>query len=179
MPLARTQDLPASLAVGWAALSTALSVLVAAPIDAQEGNRPEPVRVTFEGTGIEEVVAFFADYAGRSIVLGSGVSGTVTAEIERQPWDVALQAILSAQGLYGRELSNGIVLVESPGTPAEASKTVTTRVFRLSFVTAAELQPAVQSMLSEAGSVSVLASINALVVTDATDVLERVARLLR
>ena len=138
-----------------------------------------PVTVAFDGTDIHDVVAFFADYAERSIVLGSGVSGGVTADIQRQPWDVALQAILLGQGLYARELESGIILVESPGTTAETPRTTATRVFRLSNTPAAELQPVVQSMLSENGTASVLPSINALVVTDAPDVLDRVAALLR
>jgi type II secretory pathway component GspD/PulD (secretin) len=138
-----------------------------------------PVTVTFESTSIRDVIAFFADYADRSIVLGGGVAGTVTAEIQRQPWDVALQAILRAQGLYAQELESGIILVQDPGTMAEAPPPVTTRVFRLSYTPAAELQPVVQAMLSEVGTASVLTSINALVVTDAPDVLDRVAALLR
>ena len=136
------------------------------------------VTVSFEGTSMQDVVAFFADFAGRSIVLGA-VGGVVTAEIQSQPWDLALQAILLSQGLYARELESGIILVEDPGTRAEAPGPVATRVFRLSYTPAAELQPVVQSMLSENGTASVLSSINALVVTDAPDVLDRVAALLR
>ena len=161
-------------------LTAALLAGSAGPGFAQQ---PSPVRapvtVSFEGTSIQDVVGFFADYADRSIVLGSGVTETVTAEIQCQPWDVALQAILAAQGLYARELESGIILVENPGVSAEAPPPVVTRVFRLSYVPAAELQPVVQSMLSETGSASVLPSLNALVVTDAPDVLDRVAALLR
>jgi type II secretory pathway component GspD/PulD (secretin) len=125
------------------------------------------------------VVAFFADYADRSIVLGTGVTGTVTAEIQRQRWDLALEAILRAHGLYARELESGIILVENPGATAETPPAVATRVFRLNYTPAAEMQAVVQSMLSEGGTASVLPSINALVVTDAPDVLDRVAALLR
>jgi type II secretory pathway component GspD/PulD (secretin) len=138
-----------------------------------------PVTVTFEEASIRDVVAFFAAHAQRSIVLGNGVTGTVSAEIQRQPWDLALDAILRAQGLYARELESGIILVENPGTTVEAPKAVATRVFRLSYTPAAEMQPVVQSMLSESGTASVLPSINALVVTDAPDVLDRIAALLR
>jgi type II secretory pathway component GspD/PulD (secretin) len=49
----------------------------------------------------------------------------------------------------------------------------------MSYTPAAEMQPVVQSMLSESGTVSVIASTNSLVVTDSPDVLDRVAALLR
>lgn len=137
-----------------------------------------PVSVTFEETALRDVVRFFAAYADRSIVVGRGVEGVVSADIQRQRWDVALAAVLESQGLRGRELESGIILVESPGAVADVSSPVSTRVFRLSYVQAAELQPAVQTMLSERGSVAVLPGLNALVVTDAADVLVRVAGLL-
>jgi type II secretory pathway component GspD/PulD (secretin) len=155
------------------------TLVLGSPEPARAQTPLAPVTVSFEATSIRDVVAFFADYADRSIVLGSGVTGTVSAEIQRQPWDLALDAILRAQGLYARELESGIILVQNPGTIAEAPPLLTTRVFRLSYTPAAELQPVVQSMLSEVGSASVLTSINALVVTDAPDVLDRVAALLR
>jgi type II secretory pathway component GspD/PulD (secretin) len=151
----------------------------AASVSAQQAPTLTPVTVTFEGTSIQDVVAFFADYADRSIVLGTDVTGTVTAEIQRQRWDLALEAILRSQGLYARELESGIILVENPGARIEEPQAVATRVFRLSYTPAAEMQAVVQSMLSEGGTASVLPSINALVVTDSPDVLDRVAALLR
>jgi type II secretory pathway component GspD/PulD (secretin) len=173
--MTRTRALSTLVAPGL--LASALVLGSPEPAGAQ--TRLAPVTVSFDATSIRDVAAFFADYADRSIVLGSGVAGTVTAEIQRQPWDLALDAILRAQGLYARELESGIILVQSPGVIAEAPPPVSTRVFRLSYTPAAELQPVVQSMLSEVGTASVLTSINALVVTDAPDVLDRVAALLR
>ena len=172
MPTIHLRTLPAAALVALATLGSPLSGQIRSPA-------PAPVTVSFEGTSIGDVAAFFADYADRSIVLGSGVEGTVTAEIHRQPWDVALEAVLRAQGLVARELESGIILVESPEVRVESPRPVATRVFRLSYTPAAELQPVVQSMLSETGTASVLPSINALVVTDDPDVLERVAALLR
>jgi type II secretory pathway component GspD/PulD (secretin) len=160
-------------------LALGVAGVPAARVSAQQASPLTPVTVTFEGTSIQDVVAFFADYADRSIVLGTGVTGTVTAEIQRQRWDLALEAILRAQGLYARELESGIILVENPGATAETPQAVATRVFRLNYTPAAEMQAVVQSMLSEGGTASVLPSINALVVTDAPDVLDRVAALLR
>ncbi|MBW3534512.1 MAG: hypothetical protein KY453_04750 [Gemmatimonadetes bacterium] len=158
------------------ALAAAAPPSAAAQQDA--GPALAPVSVTFEETALRDVVRFFAAYAGRSIVVGRGVEGVVSADIQRQPWDVALAAILDSQGLTGREMESGIILVESPDAVTGATEPVVTRVFRLSYVQAAELQPAVQTLLSERGAVAVLPGINALVVTDAPEVIGRVGALL-
>ena len=44
---------------------------------------------------------------------GVWTGGTVTAEIKDQPWDVALKAILEAQGLAANEETSGIITVDS------------------------------------------------------------------
>jgi type II secretory pathway component GspD/PulD (secretin) len=175
--MTRTPATPALVA--FALLVVGLAGAPAAELAAQQQPQPALVTVSFEGSSIQDVVAFFADYADRSIVLGADVTGTVTAEIQRQRWDLALEAILRSQGLYARELESGIILVENPGARIEEPQAVATRVFRLSYTPAAEMQAVVQSMLSEGGTASVLPSINALVVTDSPDVLDRVAALLR
>ena len=136
-----------------------------------------PVSVSFQGADVRDVVRFFATYAGRSMVVGQGVEGTVTADIDGQPWDVALDAILQAQGLVARELPSGIVLVEAPAAATAAPEPLVTRAFRLSYARASEVQGAVQTMLSPDGAVSVLASTNTLVVTDRASVVRRVGEL--
>lgn len=150
-------------------------ITVPAPAVVQQAAR---VSVSFAGTAMHDVLAFFAQYAGRSIVAGSGVAGVVSAEIHDQRWDLALDALLTAHGLSARELESGIILVEGAGATAAAPGRLVTRTFRLNFVPAQELQAVVQSMLSPRGSVAVLASVNALVVTDEERVLGQVARIL-
>lgn len=160
----------------------ALAVAVPASTAAQEavpGSTLPRVSVTFEESDVRQVARFFAAFADRSIVVGQGVEGTVTATIENQPWDEALAAILTAQGLRARELESGILVVEDPSAAnADAVAALVTRVFRLSYVEAEELQPAVAGMLTERGSVSVVPALNALVVTDVPAVLGAVAGLL-
>ena len=160
-------------------LGVALLLIVAAlPPRALEAQQLAPVSVSFENTQMKDVLSFFADYAGRSIVAGVGVGGSVTAKIDRQPWDAALSAILNAHGLVGRELASGIIVVEDPKSVVDASAPLVTRVFRLNYVPAAELQAVVASVLSKRGTVSPLPAMNALVVTDEPRVIEKVAALL-
>lgn len=168
MPHARVRLAAALLLVGGLALAPR-------PTAAQQ---LAPVSVSFEGSRMTDVLAFFAEYAGRSIVSGVGVEGIVTAKIERQPWDTALQAILDAHGFVGRETATGIIVVEDPKSTVDAPVPLVTRVFRLNYSPAAELQPVVAGVLSKRGSVSAVPSMNALVVTDEPRVLERVGALL-
>jgi type II secretory pathway component GspD/PulD (secretin) len=125
-----------------------------------------------------ETIAFFARYSGRSIVAGTGVTGTVTAAIVAQPWDVALDALLAANGLTARELESGIILVEGAGATAPIPGRLVSRIFRLAYQPAAEIEPVVRSMLSPRGTVAAVGSVNALVVTDEERVLRQVAAIL-
>ena len=54
------------------------------------------ITVTYQDADIRDVIAAFAAFSGRTIVVGKDVQGTVTAEIKNQPWDVALRAILQS-----------------------------------------------------------------------------------
>ena len=137
------------------------------------------ITVTFTNTNIRDVLFTFAEFSDRSIVPGSGVSGTVNAEIRNQPWDVALQAILESHGLAAQEAASGIIRVDELAalTEREAVEQLATRSFRVNFGNAQEMQGSVESLLSDRGRVSVSQSTNSLVVTDVPRVLEAVEEL--
>jgi type IV pilus assembly protein PilQ len=138
------------------------------------------ISVTFVDTPIREVLFTFAEVSGRSIVPGSGVTGTVSAEIRDQPWDIALQAILEMHGLAAQEQVSGIIRVDrlQDITQRVDVEPVQTRVFRINFAPAAEISPAVESLLSTRGQVQASRGTNTLVVTDVPGVLEQVASLI-
>ena len=80
---------------------------------ARQSTQPR-ITVTYQDADIRDVIAAFATFAGRTIVTGRDVTGTVTAEIRNQPWDVALRAILQGQGLAATEDPvSGIITVDS------------------------------------------------------------------
>jgi type II secretory pathway component GspD/PulD (secretin) len=139
------------------------------------------VSVTWEAAPLWEVLQAFAAFSGASIVAGAGVDGFVTADINDQPWDIALEAILSSLGLYAVEERSGIIRVQSMSDTAtrEAVEPVVTRTYRLSFATAAEVQTALAPLLSERGSISILESTNTVIVSDIARVQQSVAALLR
>jgi len=152
-------------------------------IAGQEGPRVEtgdeqeigrPITVSFTDAPVRDVLFAFADFAGRSIVAGPGVSGLVSAEIREQPWDLALRAILAAHGLVAHEQEDGIIRVDDVRSlfDREAVQPLATRPFQVSYANAAELTRLVSALLSERGRVSAGAETNTLVVTDIPRVLD-------
>jgi len=155
------------------------SALPAPPPQApQEADR---IWVTFSNAPIAEVLFHFADFSGRSLVAGTAVDAMVSAEVKDQPWDVALEAILSAHGLVARELDSGIIQVENLENlrQREFNEPVATRAFTVNYATALELQEAVTAFLTQdRGRISVNPSTNTLIVTDVQRVLESVESLI-
>lgn len=107
------------------------------------------ITVTYQDADIRDVLAAFAGFSGRTIVVGKDVAGTVTAEIKDQPWDVALKAILEAHGLAATEESSGIITVDSYKNIIEkqASEPVTTQLISINYVSATSLVPTIQGLL--------------------------------
>lgn len=138
------------------------------------------ITVAFEDAEIREVLAAFAQFSGRSIVVGRDVEGTVTAAIRRQPWDVALKAILEVNGMTAVEDASGILRVQVLGSALarEAEAPLVTRVFRLSYTPVAEVAATLEPLVSERGSISTSPTTNTLIVTDTAESLARIAPLL-
>lgn len=140
----------------------------------------ERISISFVETPMREVLFTFSEFSGRSIVPGSGVSGSVNAEIRDQPWDIALQAILESHGLAADERASGIIRVDDLEDLQNRSEVeqLVTRPFRISFATAGDFQGPVESLLTERGRISVSQSTNTLVVTDIPRVLDQVEELI-
>lgn len=144
-------------------------------------DRPEPrITVSFQGTPIEDVVATFAEFSGKSIVIGSTAAANVkvNADIKNQPWDEALHAILEVHGLDARELESGIIRIGKRDElrKLEEQEGLETRQFQIRYVSADSLVHVVRALLTkERGTVTVNRTNNSLVVTDGRTALERIA----
>lgn len=148
------------------------------PVPVQEAPR---ITISFENTPIQEVASAFADFASRSIVLGAGVAGTVTAQIDNQPWDQAFRVILEANGLRAIEMDTGIIRVDNTANlnTAEGIEPLVTRTYRLNFGNAAELVTAITPMKSARGQIAASAGSNAVIVTDVQRVQDAISNLLQ
>jgi type IV pilus assembly protein PilQ len=153
------------------------ALVPAMQVAVQEARR---ISVTWTEAPINDVLLAFAAFSGRSIVPGSNVTGFVTADINDQPWDVALGAILQGQGLAAEETASGIIRVDNIAdlNDREAIERILTVAHRISYATAGEVQTAVQPLLTERGTSTVGTSTNTLIVSDIARVQEAIASLL-
>jgi type IV pilus assembly protein PilQ len=118
----------------------------------QQPSQQPPITVNFQDTDIRDVIASFATFAGRTIVVGKDVTGTVTAEIRNQPWDIALRAILQGQGLAASEdPASGIITVDSYKNIAarQSSEPLVTQMVSINYANAASLMPTVKALLQK------------------------------
>lgn len=123
-------------------------IVAVAPLFAVQSQQPR-ITVTYSGADIKDVLAAFATFSQRTIIAGKDVSGNVTAEIKDQPWDVALKALLEAQGLAAVEEASGIITVDSYKNILEkqASEPTSTQLVAINYVSATSLEPTVRGLL--------------------------------
>ncbi len=159
---------------------------VAAPamLAAQVAQPPpaEPrITATFVAAPLRDVLFTFSEFADISIVPGADVTGIVSADIRDQPWDEALRVILDSHGLAARELESGILRVDDIENLSrrEGVEPLETRVFHMSYATAADVLPSVQSLLSDRGGASLSQATNSVIVMDVSRVLTQVDALVR
>ena len=144
---------------------------------ARSGSQQPRISVTFDRASIQEVIANFAAFSGRSIIVGKDISGTVTAEIKDQPWDLAFNAILAGQGLAATELPGGILRVDSRSNLAaqDSLEGLATTIVKVNYARASALSPSVQPMLSKRGKVAPDTTTNSLIVTDVASQIDSIA----
>lgn len=131
-----------------------------------------------QGADIRTLLRAFAEFSGRNIIVGKDVKGQVSVNVRDTPWRDALGSILRSHGLDLTEEAGGIRVDTADKLQAELLaretnearrlevKPMETRVIRVSYANARELQPVIQSILSQRGQIQVDPRTNALVVTD-------------
>jgi type IV pilus assembly protein PilQ len=153
-----------------------------APPLVQQRQQPR-VSVSFQDEPIMNVLLTFSEYAGRSIVAPPDVrSISVTADVRDQPWDVALEAILSAHGLMARETESGILIVEQLSKVKDriAAEPQLTQVFYIKYAGADSLRETIRPLLTPGtGTVSINPAANALLITDTKTAIDRIGPLIQ
>jgi len=139
------------------------------------------ITVQWDNASIEDVIAGFAAFSGRTIILGKAITGNVTAEVKNQPWDLAMNAVLESQGLAVKTLPGGILNVVSQMELARADSTVpiTTRLVRVNYAKATSLVPSVASILTKRGNAVADSTSNSLVITEITSRIEEVVEFVK
>jgi type IV pilus assembly protein PilQ len=154
--------------------------LAAHHTDVTQSQAPR-ITVQWDNAGIEDVVAGFAAFSGRTIILGKDVKGTVTAEIKNQPWDLAMLAVLQSQGLAVKTMPGGILMVVSQLELARADSTVPieTRLVRINYAKATSLVPSVVSILTRRGQAVADSTSNSLVITEVSSRIDEVVEFVK
>jgi len=124
---------------------------VLAPLE-RDPQRSQQQRITiaWENAPITDVLASFAAFANRTIIPSRDVQGLqgagggggagnqqikITAEITNQPWDVAMRAILNANGFDAVQDENGIIIVDTYEhiLARQSTEQLSTRTVRLNY----------------------------------------------
>src|SRR5919106_896094 len=127
------------------------------------------ITVVWDRANVADVVAGFAAFSGRTIILGKGITGEVTAEIRNQPWPQAFQAILASQGLSAQEMAGGIIRVDNPSAlnSLDSLEPLETAVIRINYAKAKELTKSIEGSLTKGrGKVIADENTNSLIITD-------------
>jgi type IV pilus assembly protein PilQ len=145
-------------------------------------NQEPRITVTWDRASIADVVAGFAAFSGRTIILGKSITGEVTAEIKNQPWPQAFQAVLATQGLTAQEMPGGIIRVDAPAVLAalDSLEPLETNVVRVNYAQASGLSKTVESILTKGrGRVVADTATNSLVITDTRSRIGQIAEFTR
>lgn len=157
------------LVVQPAASAPRQTPMAVAPVPAAPRHEDPRITVTWDRASIADVVAGFAAFSGRTIVLGKDVKGEVTAEIKDQPWHMAFTAILATQGLSVQEMPGGILRVDAPAALAalDSLEPLETRVVKINYSDAGSLAKTTETMLTKGrGRVAVDSATKTLILTD-------------
>ncbi len=127
------------------------------------------ITVTWDRASVADVVAGFAAFSGRTIILGKDIKGEVTAEIKNQPWDMAFQAILATQGLSATEMPGGIIRVDAPAALAalDSLEPLESRQVPINYTPLGQITKSVETLLTKGrGRVVGDSASSSLIVTD-------------
>ena len=184
------------------AIVAATAVATITPALAQNSDQPSAQRqvglvrtgtgtfsIDVDGADVRTVIRAIAEFSGRNIVIDKGVSGQVHISLANVSWESALRTILRSNGLdYVDE--GGIIRVDeaaklqSESTDREAARArqmelipLETRIIRLNYANAGELQGALQASLTRRGLIQVEKRTNSLIVSDLPNVVDRVEKM--
>jgi type IV pilus assembly protein PilQ len=127
------------------------------------------ITVTWDSSSIEDVMVGFAEFSGRSILLGQNVDRVIRAKITDQPWDVALREILDANGLAAEEDPvSGMIRIINPMEQAarDSLEPKQTVIMSLNFKRASGIVTVLETTLGGRGTVVADSLTNQVVITD-------------
>ncbi|WP_419167388.1 secretin N-terminal domain-containing protein [Candidatus Palauibacter sp.] len=140
--------------------------------------REEPrISVVYDSASMLDVLAGFSEFADISVVPNGEVASVVVRgiDIRAQPWDIALNAILSAHNLGWHTTESGIIVVDwIENLQARDQLLSETRVIRINYARADSVAEALRHLATpNRGQVVAFSGSNTVIVTDAPSVVAR------
>jgi type IV pilus assembly protein PilQ len=154
-----------------------------------ERTGPGTFSIDVDGADVRTVCRAVAEFSGRNIVLASGVKGEITITLKNVPWEDALRTMLrsanldfvSEAGIIRVDDATKLRSEEVERDAAYAKQLETapleTRVVKLNYANAAELQASLQGSLTKRGAILVERRTNSLIVNDLSSNLDKVERM--
>lgn len=149
-----------------------------------------PISIQVKDGDIRDVFNFIAEESGLNLVLSEDVTGKVSLKLKEIPWDQALVVLMQSKQLGYVRQGNIVRIAQLKQIRAETDATkevieaqkqlqpLKVKVFPISYAQAKELEPQVQGFLTSRGKVRADVRTNSLVVSDISEVLGKVTKLL-
>jgi type IV pilus assembly protein PilQ len=150
----------------------------------------EVITLKFKDADLRDVVNYLGEFAGLNVAHDPEVRGVVSCNLIDVPWDQALDLILK-QNKMGRTLEGNILRIAPAATLTrereelqrlEESKELVgprvTKSYTLSYSRAADVEGLLRNKISERGEIIVDERTNTMVITDVSDRIELIERLL-
>ncbi|MCK4408939.1 MAG: hypothetical protein KAW67_02570, partial [Candidatus Eisenbacteria sp.] len=147
--------------------------------DAGSNERSARISLNLTTVTLGSVLKVMTQKTGINFLIGSDLTGkTINVYLEDVLVEDALAAIMKANGLwYTRQKGTNIyVIMESPDGPPVAT---VTDVFHTDYADAVMLQPTIEAVLTEVGSVVVDQRTNAIVVSDIPENMSTIESIVR
>ena len=148
------------------------------------------ITLKFKDADMRDVINYLGEFAGLNVAHDPEVSGIVSCNLVDVPWDQALDLILK-QNKMGRTLEGNILRIAPVQTltreredvqKLEDSKELAgprfTKSYTLSYSRASDIEGLLQNKISERGEIIVDERTNTMVITDVSDRIELIERLL-
>ncbi len=149
------------------------------------------ISLDLQDTDIDNALRIIAEVSNLNIIASDDVSGKVTLRLIDVPWDQALDVILKTNGLD--QVTEGNVIRIAPvdklrqerealleaKRAAQNLEDLKVSYIRVSYAQVSDMQPQVEAVLSERGTVTVDERTNQLVIKDIADGQERAAELIK
>lgn len=150
----------------------------------------EVISLKFKDADLRDVILFLADFAGLNVVFDPEVRGSVTCNLQKVPWDQALEIVLRQNRMS--KIIEGNVLRIAPMTTLaredeelrriqeskELAGPIQVKTLTLSYSKARDVQSLLKSRLSRNGEIVIDERTNTLIISEVRDRMELLERLI-